>query len=115
MIGNHCMKCREINTHLGFLFVISPAHPLDILCHLCQHFACTSTVAMTVTPEICGAQTTRPVSDSILDCSHNLTDNVLQQVAEQRLLLAACHAGAVNASTQQSSIQPIYCELLMTC
>ena len=113
-ISKHCMICREVDTHLGFLFIISPAHTLDILCHLCQHFACTSTIAMTVTPEISDAQTTRPSVTAYLIVV-TIQQTVLQQVAEQSLLLAACHAGAVNASTRQNFIQPIRRELLMTC
>ena len=56
-----CTICRKTDSCLGCLVVIiSPAHTLDILCHLCQHLACISASRIGVRLDVCNIQTTRP-------------------------------------------------------
>ena len=59
----------RIDAYLGCLFIVGPAHTLDILCHLSQHIACISTGQMRVLPEMHDIQTTRPSLPSSLSAA----------------------------------------------
>ena len=59
-ISKDCMMCRKTDSYLGCLvIIISPAHTLDIFCHLCQHLACINASELRLLPDVCNIQTTR--------------------------------------------------------